>query len=78
MSKFYSVPVLSVGIKKVLNPLPESLTPFFHVTDGDSALQTQILQKKTTGIKERGKKKPSETVLEEKAEAASLFSVKSV
>lgn len=52
MSKFYSVPVPSVGVKKVPNPLPESLTPFFHVTDGESALQTQILQKNNRNQKE--------------------------
>lgn len=72
MSKFYSVPVPSVGVKKVPNPLPESLTPFFHVTDGESALQTQILQKNNRNQKE-GQEKTFKTVLEEKAEAASLI-----
>lgn len=33
MNMFSNVPFLYVGIKKVLNPLPDCLTPLCHITD---------------------------------------------
>lgn len=76
MNMFLNVPILSVGIKKVLNPLPDCLTPF-AISQTELLLLTQILIVESPSEKNCKQRAGGEnifkTVLEEKAEVASLF-----
>lgn len=66
MNMFWNVPFLYAGIKKVLNPLPDCLTPLCHITDRAFAPDTDP----HCGISFRKKKNSKQRRRQAEAEGA--------